>query len=285
MLALMTACIGISGCSAASAAIAMGKSTDQFISYDADPRVLYEPGAEKVAQIVADALPGAIQTVQRAQYRDFVMPVKIYVCADLESFKAYGAPSGREGGFVLNKRLFISPKSENTPEQIPRLLTHELSHLQIEQQVGLLKSARIPSWFKEGLAVYVANGGGADTVKEDQARDALRQGNYFHPETEGSLLFPKRAHDYGLKPHLFYREAGMFVAYLKQQDAEKFKVLLLMIQDGKSFSKAFHSAYSVAIEDIWRAFLAEMQQPHRAINTASGKYTIKPLCSYALQSC
>lgn len=129
----------------------------------------------------------------------------------------------------------------------------------------MLKAARIPSWFKEGLAVYVARGGGAETVTEDQARDALRQGNYFNPETEGSLLFPKRAHNYGLKPHMFYREASMFVAYMKQLDPAKFEVLLLKIQDGEPFVKALQDSYGVNVKDIWHGFLIETQEPDHTL--------------------
>jgi hypothetical protein len=262
LFTLLIACIGISGCMAGSAVLAMTKSTDQFLTYVVDPRVMYEPGAAELAQYVAKALPTALQTVQQEQYRDFVAPVRIYVCASIESFKAYGAPSGREGGFVLNKRLFISPKPENSAERIPRILTHELSHLQIEQQIGLIKSARLPSWFKEGLAVYVAKGGGAETVTEDQARNAILQNNYFQPETEGSLLFPKRAHDYGMEAHVFYRGASMFVAYLKHLDNAKFKDFLLAIEDGLPFATAFKDAYGVDIKDAWLDFLAETKKPN-----------------------
>ncbi|MBI5074823.1 MAG: hypothetical protein HZB62_06610 [Nitrospirae bacterium] len=275
LLTVLIACIGLSGCMAGSAVLAMTKSTDQFLTNTTDPRVMYEPGAADLAQHVAKALPAALQTVQQAQYRNFVAPVKIYVCASIESFKAYGAPSGREGGFVLNKRLFISPKPENTAERITRVLTHELSHLQIEQQTGLLKSARIPSWFKEGLAVYVAKGGGAETVTEDQARNAIQQNKYFQPETEGSLLFPKRARDYGLEPHIFYREASMFVAYLNHLDDAKFKSFLLAIQDGLPFSTAFEDAYGVDIGDVWSDFLAEMKKPNTAFERDAPK-TARP---------
>jgi hypothetical protein len=273
----LLACIGMSGCMAGSAVLAMTKTTDPFLAYAADPRVMYEPGAEGQAQHVAEALPAALQAVQHAQYRDFVAPVKIYVCASIESFKAYGAPSGKEGGFVLNKRLFISPKPANTAERISRVLTHELSHLHIEQQTGLLKSARIPSWFKEGLAVYVAKGGGAETVTEVQARNAIQQNKYFQPETEGSLLFPKRAHDYGLDPHLFYREASMFVAYLNQRDNAKFKDFLLTIEDGVPFATAFNNAYGADIGDVWLGFLVEMKKPNTVFNTDSQKRRFAPL--------
>jgi hypothetical protein len=257
LMALVIVCLSTSGCMAASAALAMARSTDQFRAYAADPRVRYEPGAEEQARRVAAVLPAALQAVERAQYRDFVAPVTIYVCASRRSFKAYGAPSGREGGFVLNKRLFIGPKSENTGERLPRLLTHELSHLHIEQQTGLLRAARIPSWFSEGLAVYVAKGGGAETVTDDQARDALRHGRYFQPDAEGSVLFPKRAHDYGLTPHLFYREAALFVAFLAQRDPAAFRDLLLAVEDATPFTDAFHAAYRTDIADLWRSFLAD----------------------------
>ncbi len=277
LFTVLIACIGISGCTTGSAVLAMGKSTDQFLTYGADPRVMYEPGAAEQAQRVAEALPTALQTIQYAQFRDFVAPVKIYVCASLESFKAYGAPGGKEGGFVLNRRLFISPKPENTSERISKVLTHELSHLHIEQQTGLLKSARIPSWFKEGLAVYVAKGGGAETVTEDQARNAIQQNKYFQPETEGSLLFPKRAHDYGLEAHVFYREASMFVAYLNKLDNAKFKDFLLAIEDGVPFATAFKNAYGADIGDVWLGFLADTKKPNDAFNSDSQKQRFAPL--------
>jgi hypothetical protein len=255
----------------------MTKSTDHFLTYAGDPRVKYEPGAEEVTQQVAKALPTAIQTVEQAQYRDFVAPVRIFVCGSIESFKAYGAPSGREGAFVLDRRLFVSPKPENTEERLPALLAHELSHLQIEQQIGMFKSARLPSWFKEGLAVYVSKGGGAEKVTEKQARKSIRQDRHFQPETEGSLLFPIRAHDYGLEPHMFYRQAGMFVAYIKCLDRAKFKDFLLAVEDGKPFATAFDDVYGMAIGKVWKDFLAGIEKPGDALNTAPPKRWLSPL--------
>ena len=120
MLILMMACIGITGCMAASAVLATTRSTDQFVSYAADPRVLYEPGAEELAQNVAEALPAAIQTVQRAQYRDFVMPVKIYVCASLESFKAYGAQVAEKEVLCSISGCLFPPNRKIPPSKYPK---------------------------------------------------------------------------------------------------------------------------------------------------------------------
>ncbi len=256
--------VGLAGCTVTSALWAANKPTDQFLLYAADPRVLYEPGAEKLARTVAQALPAAIQTVEQRQYRKFARPVTIYVCASIASFKSYGA-GGREGGFVLNKRLFISPKPENTAERIPSVLTHELSHLQIAQQLkGSFGGADLPVWFLEGLAVYVAGGGGAETVSEEQARQSIAQGKRFTPEARGGLFFRKSASSYGLTPHMFYRQAAMFIAYLKKIDESKFKTFLLGIEDGKSFAEAFRSAYGTDVAAVWRGFVAESAELNRA---------------------
>lgn len=257
----------VSGCTAVSYFTAMLKSTDQFLSSPTDPRVKYESGAEAQALIISKALPISIHTVEQAQYRQFVAPVTVYICSTLESFTSYTTNS-RAGGVVLNSRLFISPKPENTAERLPRLLTHELSHLQIQQQLGSFKSTRIPSWFMEGLAVVVADGAGAEKVSENQARDAIQQGKQFYPETEGSLL-PKTAHDYGLDPHLYYREASMFIAYLLHLDEQKFKVLLLTVEDGKSFAGAFQSAYNTTIDETWQQFIVEINKTYKLSQSIS----------------
>ena len=47
---------------------------------------------------------------------------------------------------------------------------------------------RLPQWFKEGLAVMVSGGGGAEGVSELQARDAIRRGDHIAIESSNSLL-------------------------------------------------------------------------------------------------
>lgn len=232
------------------------RSTDGFLPHADDSRVLYERGAEAMATQVARALPEAVRTVEAGHYRPFPSPVKVYVCATLKSFQSYGWRIGNAGGFVFNQRLFLSPKPENTAERIPRLVTHELSHLHLEQQMGALRMNRnLPSWFKEGLAVYVSGGGGAENVTEQQAREAIASGRHFVPETTGSLVSNTNARAHGLDPHMFYRQSGMFIAYLQHTDEAHFKALLLAIEDGKTLESAFPNDYGKTIETAWREFV------------------------------
>ena len=136
------------------------RSTEAFLPLAADPRVRFEPGAEAAAAVIARALPEAIATIERAQFRPFARPVAIQVCATTASFERFGFGVSGAGGFVLNGRLFLSPKTQNTAERLPRLLAHELSHLHFDQRLGMIRHQRaLPGWFREGLAVHVSGSG------------------------------------------------------------------------------------------------------------------------------
>jgi hypothetical protein len=236
------------------------KPTSQFLPQASDSRVVYEPGAEAMAAQVAQALPAAIFAVEEGQYRRFAEPVRVYVCASKESFRSYSLRVGDAAGFVFNKRLFLSPKLASTPERIPRILTHELSHLHLEQQIGPLKAGGdLPDWFKEGLAVFVSDGGGAENVSEEEARQAIASGRHLEPKTSGSLLFPSDARDYGLTHHMFYRQSSMFVGYLKELDERRFKTFLLAVEDKQPLERAFEDAYGRRLEAAWRDFVLEMR--------------------------
>jgi len=255
---VVLSCLGLGGWWIASI---VWKPTGQFLPQASDSRVRYEPGAEAMAGEVASELSSAIETVEEGHYRRFLEPVRVYVCASKESFRSYSLRVGDAAGFVFNKRLFLSPKLAYTPERIPRVLTHELSHLHLEQQIGPLKAAGgLPDWFKEGLAVYVSGGGGAENVSEDEAREAIARGKQLEPKTSGSLLFPTDATDYGMTHHMFYRQSSLFVGYLKQLDEGQFKAFLLAIEDRQPLVRAFEDAYGKSVEAAWWEFVMKIRE-------------------------
>lgn len=236
------------------------RSTKNFVPFAGDPRVRYEPGAETAAAVVARALPVAIATIEQGQFRPFRKPVVVHVCASTASFDRYGYGVTGNGGFVFNGRLFISPKPQNTADRLPRLLTHELSHLHLEQHLGVIRFAGdLPSWFKEGLAVHLS-GSGDETVPETEGRDAVARGQLFPPVAAGSLFFWRTENREGLKPHLFYRESAMFVAYLERRDPAAFEKLLRGIASRQHFGPALFSAYGQDAAELQAAFTAEIKQ-------------------------
>jgi hypothetical protein len=240
------------------------RSTDRFAIWSADPRVRYEPGAEAMAAEVADALPAAIQIVEQRLNQPFLGGPTTFVCARPATYKSFvGAVNATSGGCVINRRLFLSPKPENTAERIPRLLAHELTHLHVEQRIGLMRVLRLPFWFNEGLAVFVSDGGGAEDVTDAQARTAIAEGRTFVPEGNIALFYRRVPSHYRLSPHLFYREAGMFVGDFARRDEDQFHRFVRRIERSQLLDEAFSREYGMTIAAAWERFVADVQAAPR----------------------
>ncbi len=240
------------------------RSTRQFRVSSLDSRVAYEPGAEAMAGVVAAAMPAAVDTVERKQYRAFNGPVRVYLCATVDSFAKYGA-SSRAAGFTSNHRVFLSPKPENTAERMPRILTHELSHLHLGENRGVLGLARLPVWFVEGLGTEVSAGGGAEGITDAEVRRTVAAGRTFVPDVDGALLWRQGAGAFNLDEHLFYAQAGAFVGYLRSLDERRFQSLLRTVEDGGALGDAFARAYGFPMDTAWGRFVQEAKDRSRAI--------------------
>lgn len=256
LLLLALAATWIFGCTFVRQSISALRSTDHFIRNERDPRVLFEPGAEEHADTVVHFLPSAVRQVEDRQYRPFASLVEVYVCASRESYYRMYGMDNRAG--VLTK-LFLSPRLFEEPDETVKLyLTHELSHLHLQQQLGVFRMSRLPVWFKEGLAAYVSDGGGAQTVTEKQATGSIISGKHFVPDETGGFVFQKTASDWGLEHHMFYRQSMMFVRYLATANESGFRRLLLAVEDGERFSAALQAAYDKKLEELWGEFLHEV---------------------------
>lgn len=196
----------LSGCSSVKAVFAMAKSTDHFVVLEQHPAIAYEKGADAMAVKVAPHLNAAIDLVETRQYGGFPDEVKVYLPNSIDSFSSYCA-SKAPSACVIGDRLFISPRLFEDDERISRILTHELSHLQMRQYLGWWNyQLKLPGWFAEGLAVFVAGGGGAEKIERSEAKRAIVSGRHFLPSGSGRLLFRETASRYDLRPHMFYRQ-------------------------------------------------------------------------------
>jgi hypothetical protein len=128
-------------------------------------------------------------------------------------------------GVTAFGEINLSPKLFRPQHQRLRaILTHELSHAHIQGWIGGRAYVSLPKWLKEGLAVMVSGGGGAELVSEDEARAAIQRGEMIVINDTGSLTdwTDLRVGDEPAnKPPWYpvvlgYREAGMFVNYLRE---------------------------------------------------------------------
>lgn len=248
----------LTGCGLVRSGIAYFQSTEKFNELGSGSGIFYEEQAKNLAILVEHRLSEAIVTVEQKQFKPFKEKAAIYICASKESFSKYSGASIMARGAVFNKKLFISPRAIET-ETLDLILTHELSHLHFHHYVGNSRYAsNIPPWFQEGLAVYVSGGGGAEKISHEAARESIIKSHSFKPNDSGSLLFPKTAFSFGLKPQMFYRQSSMFVSFLSNNPLE-FKKFVIMLLDDTEFKLAFERAFGQSIESAWVSFVETLK--------------------------
>lgn len=233
-----------------------------------DPRVHYEPGAEDYAHAVAMLLPGAIAKVEASQGQPFPGPVRIGVYATDEAFRqANFHGTARVGGSAFMTRVHLAPRlwPEGRGEgTIEKLLTHELAHAHLQQSLGALRYLALPNWFQEGHAVMVSDGGGAERVSVEAARAAITAGRSIvisdrtlmlgNPPQPPELFTPGDLTSY----HMIYRQAGLFVADLRDRHPTEFAAFLEHLQR-TSFADAFKTSFGETAQEAWDAFAASVR--------------------------
>jgi hypothetical protein len=229
-----------------------------------NPQVHYESGGSEQARTVAALLPTAIARVEAAHGRRFAHPSIVGVYVTPESFvAANGLGSRRSVGMTFLGRVMLSPVLFSSQRQrLPAMLTHELSHAHLQSWLSQLPFMRLPQWFKEGLAVMVSGGGGAEGVSELQAWDAIRRGDHIAIESSNSL-FNLADVKFAQAPEIpatsfriqiAYRQAGLFVTYLRDSDDVGFSRMMNAILDGRPFAESVRRGYEIDLPTLWSRF-------------------------------
>ncbi len=228
-------------------------------------QVRYEEGAIDRARVVSGLLPAAIARVEAVHGRPFEHPVIIGVYRTPEAYAAAHGTllPGSVGANFLGRVILSPPLFTSKRGRLPAILTHELSHAHIRTWMSQLSYMQLPNWFKEGLGVMVSGGGGAEEVSVADARDAIRWGDHIAVRDAGSLFDwvgvrmeqPPEVPDTSFRIQLAYRQAGMFVAFLRDTDRAGFQLMMRAILDGRPFAEAVDTGYHTDVESLWLRFL------------------------------
>jgi hypothetical protein len=239
-------------------------SPDRLAASAENPQVHYEPGGAEYARAVAALLPATITRVESMHGRPFVHPVTVGVYVSPEAFAAgNGLGHARAAGVTLFGRVTLSPILFSAQRQrLPAILTHEMSHAHLQGWISALAYIHLPNWFKEGLAVMISGGGGAEFVGEIEARDAIRRGDRITIESEGSwrnltgIKFENPSETpAGLRAMMGYRQAGLFVTFLRDRDAAGFARTMAAVLEGRKFGEAVIAGYGRDLWTLWAEFL------------------------------
>ena len=189
--------------------------------------------------------------------RAFREPPTVYVCGDDACIDRFvDARWNFTAAVVYDNRLLLAPRLvDREPQRLLPILLHELSHLHLGQRRGHY-SMSIPVWFHEGLASFVALGGGADLATDAQAWAAVAGARHFLPDEQHLPWRRRMAQSWRLPVSVFYRQALLFVRHLHARDPAAFDSLLQALQDGAEFDAAFAQAFQANPRHAAMAFFA-----------------------------
>jgi hypothetical protein len=57
---------------------------------------------------------------------------------------------------------------------------------------------------------------------------------------------------------MFYRQAALFIAYLRARDGGAFRAFILDLEAGKPFAQPFEDGFHAQLIPTWRAFVAQL---------------------------
>ena len=233
-----------------------------------DARVHYEANAKGYAEAVAKLLPAAMARVEAAQGRPFGRAFVVAAYLDEDAYAlANGLGGSKARGVTYFDRVTMAPALwREEPDYLEADLVHELSHEHLWGHLSAVDYFQIPVWFVEGLAVTVSDGGGAQGVSVEEAEREIAAGHVIETP-DAAYLFG----NLGLKPppprvenedqrsrmHMAYRQAGLFVSFLRAQNREGFGSLLDRLLNGERFKPAFEASFGTSVADLRARFLAE----------------------------
>lgn len=259
ILATFCTMVTMSGCGLVGSRVA--RFTTDFKVLSSDNRILYEDGAEALAEEAARRLPEAMNNVESRQFGAFKERIRIYAFADAKGFaKFVNVPEVVKGASTRNE-VYISGQLLKKMGEVQGILTHELSHVQLSQALGTVTYNRtLPRWFREGLAIYVADGGGATNATETETIDQFLQGSYFAPETEGAIFNMNLPGPKGLEPKIFYHQSGIFTRFMAQTYSLEFKAFVKKLQEGKNFEAEFRKCFKSDVAGLLQNFISTLHR-------------------------
>jgi hypothetical protein len=223
----------VAGCAPVSAAL---HDPHTLPALAGNPHVHFDDCAEEYARAVAKILPRLIAKIAAAHGRPFA---RDFVVAAYLNDAAYAAANGRGDantrGVAFLGRVTLSPHIwRESPSELEPYLAHELLHEHLFSHLSVLDYLRIPIWFTERIAVMASDGGGAQRASVQAAQRAISEGHILQTPDEAALFgnvslkapAPGAAdEDMRLRMHMAYRQAGLFVAFLRERYPAAFKAL------------------------------------------------------------
>jgi hypothetical protein len=200
-----------------------------------------------------------IHSIEKFHDLEYLKKPEIFIFRDSLTYIRHSLSKARLCAFP-NGRLFISPwalrESLENKISLEVYLKHELSHILIFQQKGILAAFRYPKWLLEGIAVYSSGQmGTAFYPGKEETYRLIASGNFMPPE----YFKTRREDDIRLnvkyRQTFIYSEYACMVDYLAEMYGRKklLDYLKTLIND-HDHDKVFRDTFGIDFEHFQTDF-------------------------------
>lgn len=184
---------------------------------------------------------------------------EIFFCKDDGEF--HRRTGGRARFIAVNGRLFVSQRAQEDARQgridLRTYLTHEMSHCLLQQHMSVWRSATLPRWLLEGIAMDCAEQVGTGVYpSKSQVFDAMAQGVFCEPEDFGTPLRGEKGTALSCKidnrTAFIYSEFGCLVEFIRAGHATgQYQSFLKDIVASRvlNVERSFESAFGTRLDD------------------------------------
>lgn len=145
--------------------------------------------------------------------------------------------------------LTQEPVHPNGDHKLREVLRHELAHVALHAAV---RGRHVPLWFNEGLAIHLAQENSFARIRT--LWTAAVSSNLI-PLRELDARFPK---DIVGVPLAYAQSADVVRYLLRQQDDERFRLLIQRVGRGQAFDRALYDSYGMDLYNLERNWLVDV---------------------------
>ncbi|MFQ5822891.1 MAG: peptidase MA family metallohydrolase [bacterium] len=257
-----------------------GKNNVQYTNFDwhfiqsKHFNIYYYPGAERVAEFVADIAESSYVSLSMEwnyQLRDRIVIILYKSHNDFgQTNLNFGPPEESVGGFTEFFKNRVVIPYEGSYEQLRHVTHHELTHAVMLQMIfgpkaqsiiAGISRAQIPLWFIEGMAEYESRGW--DTESDMFIRDAVIS-SYLPPIDD-------------LYAFLAYKGGQSLLNFIAEKYGErKIGELLTKVKFTKSVERGLQQSIGIGIKELseqWHKYLKKNYWPDYADRQEPGEFT------------